>query len=163
MKKWWILFLRLPWDKRILWASAALSLPPIGLSLLAPSSPQPAAATGPSAQVDTHIPRGFVLVPIEVRNYEALDSILGPFGIVDLYQGEARDGSDQRLIARDVRILRAPKNPSHFAVLIRESEAASVLRFSGLFTVIVKRPGAPGTEFVKEPPRTHHPIVYEGG
>jgi hypothetical protein len=119
MKKWWILYLCLPWDKRILWAAAALSLPPIGLSLLAPSAPSTSVARETAAQVDTRIPKGFVLVPIEVRNYEALDSILGPFGIVDLYQGEARDGSDQRLIARDVRILRAPKNPSHFAVLIR--------------------------------------------
>ena len=33
----------------------------------------------------TFIPKGFVLVPIEVANYESLDSILGKHGVVDLY------------------------------------------------------------------------------
>src|SRR5690349_14215407 len=33
------------------------------------------------AGLDTFIPKGFVLVPIDVQNYEALDSILGKYGL----------------------------------------------------------------------------------
>jgi hypothetical protein len=43
----------------------------------------------------TFIPAGYVLVPIEVANFEALDSILGQFGIVDLYaRSESRKNSN---------------------------------------------------------------------
>lgn len=163
MKAWWVLYIRLPWDQRILAGAALLALIPIvaGLFASAPASPRQTAQLT-EAQVDTHIPKGFVLVPIEVQNYEALDSILGQFGQVDLFQVQNAEVHHQRLVARNVRILRAPQNPSHFAVLVQESEVQSLLRFGGIFTVIVKRPTEGGTEFVKESPREQRTIVYEG-
>src|SRR4051812_7351936 len=70
----------------------------------------------------TLIPAGFVLVPIEVANYESLDSILGNFGVVDLYIPSDDPKKRALKIAERLKILRAPLNPSHFAVLARESE-----------------------------------------
>ncbi len=105
------------------------------------------------------IPRGFVLVPIEVQNYEALDSILGRFGNVDLFQA---GGESQKLVARNVRILRAPQNPSHFAILVTEDKAGEILKSGGVFTVIVKRPENDGTEFVNNEKTKRRKIVYEG-
>jgi hypothetical protein len=156
-------FKNFSWEKKVLWSAAALSLIPVLAALLLQG---PSAPAGPAnttrAEVDTYIPKGFVLVPIEVQNYEALDSILGHFGVVDLFQAGQTGHPEQRLVARNVRILRAPQNPSHFAVLVQEGEVAHVLKFGGQFTVIVKRPEKVGTEFVKDPVITRRTIVYEG-
>ena len=166
MTAYWILFQRLPWDKRILVAVLVLSgVTTILAQLRAPSegleSANPPAETY-NHSADTHIPRGFVLIPIEVQNYEALDSILGKYGLVDLYQSPPGKGS-QRLVARNVRILRAPQNLSHFAVLVPERDAANTLSFAGPFTVIVKRPQVVGTEFVKDEAKAQRTIVYGEG
>lgn len=149
MKKLWTLYLKQPWDKKTIWTAAALSLIPIvaGVLMSSRAAPQENSRT---PQVDTFIPKGFVLVPIEVQNYEALDSILGQFGVVDLFQAMGPENPQQRLVARAVRILRAPQNPSHFAILVEEHDVPGVLKHGGLFTVIVRRPDQSGTEFVKE-------------
>lgn len=162
MKNWWALYLKQPWDKQVLYSAVALAMLPVAFFLW-PSAPPPEPAAGTVSELDTHIPKGFVLIPIEVQNYEALDSILGRYGVVDLYQGGGTEGSKQVLAARNVRLLRAPHNPSHFAVLVPESQAQQVLRQGGLFTVIVKRAGETGTEFVKEETRAKRSITYEGG
>jgi len=151
MKKLWQLYVKAPWERKILLGAFALALLPIlaGLLWQAGSSESAEASNKAAAQVDTYIPKGFVLVPIDVQNFEALDSILGHFGIVDLFQGGQPNGPKQHLVARNVRILRAPHNPAHFAILVQESQVADILKNSSLFTVIVKRPSASGTEFVK--------------
>ena len=96
----------------------------------------------------TFIPAGFVLVPIEVANFESLDSILGKFGVVDLYI--PADGVRKRPIkvAEHIRILRAPLNPSHFAVLAPENESVKLVTYAGPFMVVVQSAKTSGTKFV---------------
>ncbi len=146
------------WETRLLFIFALISLIPAFASLW-PSTPD----VGPSSvSVDTHIPKGFVLIPIEVQNYEALDSILGRFGIVDLFRTDEK-GVSRQPVAVNVRLLRAPQNPSRFAVLVPESEAQQILSHSGSYAVIVKRPGQGGTEFVKQQISPRRKIIYGGG
>jgi hypothetical protein len=162
LEKWKSSFRKLGWDSRLLLSVALLSLIPIiGQVYMHNSNAAPVAENRPA--MDTLIPRGFVLVPIEVQNYEALDSILGRFGVVDLFQGGVEPAVAQRLVARNVRILRAPQNPSHFAILIREEEVPRILQQGGQFTVIVKRQQSDGTEFVNTVRPKRRKIVYEGG
>jgi hypothetical protein len=107
-------------------------------------------ATEPEAfeSASTLIPAGFVLVPIEVSNYESLDSILGKFGIVDLYTPPEKPGGKPIKAAEHVKILRAPLNPNHFAVMVHENESARLVSFNGSFTVIVLNPNLAGTNLV---------------
>ncbi len=163
MKKWWIRYQELNWDRKLIFTVAVLSLIPMILAWIA--FPQPSTSENSRqgmVSVDTNIPKGFVLVPIEVQNYEALDSILGHFGVVDLFQGDAEKFSQQRLVARNVRILRAPQNPSHFAVLVHEEKVSQVMHRGGMFTVILKRPDETGTEIV-DGKKTSRKIIYGGG
>ncbi len=116
--------------------------------------------SGPSAiqaespeTASTFIPAGFVLVPIEVANYESLDSILGKFGVVDLFKAPI-DGRGRPIkVAERVKILRAPLNPSHFAVLVPDSESSRLVSESGAFTVVVQNPNRDGMRFVNDLPR----------
>lgn len=104
--------------------------------------------TTEAAAASTFIPDGYVLVPIDVQNPEALDSILGPYGVVDLFTG-GMEGRPSRQIARRIKILRAPLNPNHFAVLAPENEAPNLVRESGPVTVVIQNPRTIGTDFVK--------------
>lgn len=97
----------------------------------------------------TFIPAGFVLVPIEVANYESLDSILGKHGIVDLYLPISADRKRPVKVAERVRILRAPLNPGHFAVLVSEAESPRLVTTSEPFTVVVQPLKGSGTKFVE--------------
>jgi hypothetical protein len=152
----------LGFEKKILLYAGVLSIVPIFGFVLGGNREAPPVERGQPADVTTMIPKGFVLVPIEVQNYEALDSILGRFGIVDLFQAPTHEGSTQHLVARNVRILRAPQNPTHFAVLVMEEKVGEILRGGGLFTVIVKRPAEDGTEFVIHDKPKRRKIVYGG-
>lgn len=164
IKKYYDLYLKMPWEKKMIWSAAVISLIPIAAAwvLRAPPEPAPERASGAAANVDTYIPKGFVLIPIDVQNYEALDSILGKFGVVDLFQSGGPGDPKQHLVARNVRMLRAPQNPAHFAILVQEAEAPGILKFGQNFTVIVRRPEQAGTEFVKDESKTPRSIVYEG-
>jgi hypothetical protein len=162
VKKLYTLYVKMPWEKKILWTAFGLSLFPISVAAVWRSTTPPAeAGKAVRAQVDTYIPKGFVLVPIEVQNYESLDSILGQFGVVDLFQAGTAAQPQQKLVARNVRILRAPQNPSHFAILVQEAEVSGILKNSTPFFVVVKHPDKTGTEFVKGEVAVHRSIVYE--
>ncbi len=97
----------------------------------------------------TYIPEGYVLVPIEVTNFDSLDSILGAFGVVDLYAAPIDSRERSVKIADDVKILRAPLNPNHFAVLVPENESQKIVAVSGEVTVVVQNPKKSGSKLVK--------------
>ena len=120
----------------------------------------PARAESPDG-VDILIPAGQSLVPIEVTNYETLDSLLGSYGVVDLFFVDPTKPETGKKIASMVKILRAPKNPSHFAVLVPARLAQHILQYQGPFTVSVQNPKyQTGTLFEKKAIRKSR-ITYE--
>jgi hypothetical protein len=104
----------------------------------APKPTAPKVEPEPIESASTFIPDGFVLVPIELANFESLDSILGKFGVVDLYLPADSPRGHARKIATHIKILRAPLNPSHFAVLVRETESARLVTHTGPFIAVVQ-------------------------
>jgi len=148
-------FLNLPKDpKKILILSGGITL----LLCLASGLSHPSVETSDGRShpgIDTFIPAGYVLVPIEIQNSEALDSVLGQHGVVDLYSA-SQDGSQKnRLVARALKILRAPLNPNQFAVLAREDKAPEIARNFEAFFVVIQNPNSPGThiEMAKAKPK----------
>lgn len=94
------------------------------------------------SDVTTFIPAGYVLVPIEVANFDSLDSILGPYGVVDLYLPAEAPHRRAKKIASHVKIMRAPLNPSRFAVLLKDDESTEVMAQGGPFQVILQNPNS---------------------
>ncbi len=101
----------------------------------------------PSA--DTYVPEGFVLVPIEVQNAEALDAILGNVGVVDLFHPAIDPRQKARLIARQVKIIRAPLDPKKFAVLVPSDQSQALVKIDAPLFVTVHNPKRQRTQFVK--------------
>lgn len=91
-------------------------------------------------EADTVIPAGFVLVPIELLNFEALSSLVGGYAIVDLFAPASEPGQKSKKIGSDLRLLRAPLNPNQFAVLVPEEESEIIVsQASPLVAVIQNR------------------------
>lgn len=84
---------------------------------------------------DTLIPRGQVLVPINLANIQALAGLIDQYGLIDLYSGEQ---NQSRLIANRVKILRAPLNPNQYAVLVSEELSEKIMRSHGPFWAVIQ-------------------------
>ena len=94
-----------------------------------------------SSTLDTLIPEGFSLVNIEIVNADKLDAILGQFGIVDLYLANEDGKRTTKKIASKVKILRAPKNPQEFAVLVLEAQVSELFAYNSPFFASIQNPG----------------------
>jgi hypothetical protein len=132
------------------------------VSILLPSpqnekAPLPTAATNETS-VDTYIPSGYVLVPIELANANSLSSLLGATGgVIDLYLPQ---GKASIKVASKLKILKAPYNPDLYAVLVREQESSKILSYAGPFVAVVQNPGEKGQKLV-ETTRTKISIEYQ--
>lgn len=115
--------------------------------------------------VDTVIPAGYVLVPIELQNAETMSSLIGEFAIVDLYTVslESRTGKGQR-VGQRLRLLRAPLNPQLFAVLVPENETKQVLETPGPFVAVIQNRAQAGMGAVEKKVTKQSRIEYfQGG
>lgn len=97
-------------------------------------------------EIDTIIPKGFVLVPIEIQNREPLEALVQNFAVVDLHTLSNTAERVGEIVATRVRLLRAKQNPREFAVLIPEQSAKDVLRHQGKFWVVLKNRNEGETE-----------------
>lgn len=110
-------------------------------------------------EVDTMIPKGYLLIPLELSNAESLASLSGQFSVVDLYASSEK-GKRGFKVATAVKLLRAPLNPQQFAVLIKEQDSAKIVSIEGPFFAALKNPREP-TEpsperFAKNPLIIHY-------
>lgn len=127
-------------DKSLLWAFLALGIVVLAMELFSSSKSEATADTREeSFDVDTMIPAGHLLIPLELSNAESLASLSGQFSIVDLYVSGDK-GKKGFKIASAVKLLRAPLNPQQFAVLVREDESAKIVTHEGPFFAALKNP-----------------------
>lgn len=105
--------------------------------------------------LSTFIPVGQRMVPIEILNSEALDSILGRYGIVDLYLP-----GQKRSFARGVKIVKSIDGSGAWAALVSESLADELMAAGTRFHVAVQPiKGSAESHLTKSRPR--RTIVYE--
>ena len=106
------------------WIVAVIALASCaGLYLAIPSSSADTELVQAEESLQQLIPPGHVVVPIEPVNAEALDSVLDSHGLVDLFSSGQK--SQGQILFSRVILVRAPKNPRQFAVVLDESRMAS--------------------------------------
>lgn len=104
----------------------------------------------PTTSVDTFIPKGFVLVPLELANADSLGSLVGDMGgVVDLYLASKDNRKSGLKVASRIKLLRAPLNPQQYAVLVKENESSRLLSMTGPFIAVVQNPDSKGTELAQ--------------
>ena len=94
----------------------------------------------PSSQeaVLDSLPDGYVIAPIEPLNGDSLDSIFGEHGYADIYRPTG-NGEKGKRIARSLALVRAPKNPRRFAVLVPDSQSEILSQLSEPVLVILRK------------------------
>jgi hypothetical protein len=128
-------------DKALLIAFLGLGVAVLFINLFSsPSSSElPVATSEETGAIDTMIPAGHLLIPLELSNAESLSSLSGNFSVVDLYVAGDR-GKKGFKIASAVKLLRAPLNPQQFAVLVREEDSSKIVTHEGPFFAALKNP-----------------------
>jgi len=104
--------------------------------------------------VDTFVPRGLVLVPIEIANAESLSSLIGDVGgVVDLYLATTPQQKGGIKVGSKLKLLRAPLNPQQYAVLVKETDSAKLLSYTGPFIAVVQNPEENGPKLSSSGPQ----------
>ena len=125
-------------DRLLLIAFVALVLVALLMALIPDEKPLVVDEPEP-VQVDTMIPAGFLLIPIQLANSESLSSLAGAFALIDLYSVSEK-GRKGFKVATGVKLVRAPLNPEQFAVLMREEESSKLVQMEGPFFAALKNP-----------------------
>lgn len=98
------------------------------------------------------IPQGHVLIPIQIHNSETVDSVFGQYGFVDLYAIDPQGQPKRSPAIQSVKMVRAPKNPSQFGILVHESQAPKILSQGQSFAVVLLNSKNPGTRIERLAP-----------
>ena len=86
---------------------------------------------------DTYIPKGFVLVPIAIDSSSQISGLINQFAIVDLYAPDSHNLSNI-LVAKSVKLIRAPLNPNQFAVLVTEEKSIEIMKIKSPFWITLQ-------------------------
>ncbi len=107
---------------------------------------------------DTLIPKGFVLVPIDLKNADSLGHLIENFAVVDLYSSPLNPGELGRRVGHHLTLLRAPLNPNSFAVLVPDNDASRLMSGAGPLVAVLQNresrtEGGGGLDKKNRPPR----------
>ena len=105
------------------------------------------AQRAPDESVDTYIPAGYALVPIEIANKQALGAMIGSFSIVDLYS--TIEGHRGLKIAEQLKIIRAPLDPEQYAVLVPNQDSAKIVGAPGPLWVTIQNRSSAKQQVIK--------------
>lgn len=100
---------------------------------------------------DTIIPPGYSLTPISIANAEALSALIDGFALVDVYTVDSENQKAGQKILGKAKLIRAPRDPNQYAILLPESESGYLMQKKGPFSVVIKNPNAAAKlEFTKK-------------
>jgi len=102
----------------------------------------------PQYDLQTDIPRGYNLYALEVDNFEAINSLVGNYALVNLYQ--VHKSKRAKLALQQVKLIRSPKDPRHFAVLATNEQLETLTSYPGPFKVALQNPNAPNKSIVQK-------------
>lgn len=85
------------------------------------------------------IPKGYMIYPIEVINASSLHAMMGSFAYINLYAPRKRQ-KGTKLIGKNLKIIRSPKDPEQFALVIKESDYINQLEPQNKYYVTIKNP-----------------------
>lgn len=115
--------------------------------------------------VDTLIPNGYALVPIELENIAAIASLIESYGVVDIYLGKSNSRNSKKIFQK-VKILRAPNNPHAYSLLLPDHLSSVLMQHDGpFFAVIQNKAESSANPAVGEQVQTKKTvkIEYNGG
>ena len=90
--------------------------------------------------LDQMVPKGFVLVPLEISNGEDLFSFIGAYAVVDLYLDSKRVGLPEQQVASQVRVFPPQLEEGLWTALIPEKEVIHLFEYVSAFYAVIQNP-----------------------
>ncbi len=90
--------------------------------------------------IDTQVPLGFTLTPIEIINADALTGLIGNYGMASLYTVKTELQQGGLMAADRVKIIRPANNPNKFSALLPDHQVKSFMQYAGPFYAVIQNP-----------------------
>lgn len=88
-------------------------------------------------ELDTITPKGFSLLPVELANQASISSVIGDYGVVDLYSTQQFGQKPGRKVASRLKIFRSPRDPNQFSVMVPENSVQNIMQVPGPYIALV--------------------------
>lgn len=98
--------------------------------------------------LEVFLPDDHVLFPVEAENFESLDSLLGAKAFVKVFST-----TTNKLIAENIKVLRAPRAPEQLAFIIPVNIAKKLVEKGPIFKLVIQK------KTNKKPRMTNDPIL----
>ncbi len=151
---WGYLFKKYSWHFFIVLGLAILSLISAFLPQLAKQPAKP-------LSLDRLVPKGFVLLPIEISNGKDIISLIGSYGVVDLYAYSGQTGLPEQQAASAVKILPPDTEDGRFSALAPAKEAPRLFGYSDPFYAVIQNPEKKGSKIYKKRSRKNLIVIEE--
>lgn len=148
-------------NEKIKFSFIFLALGFISFFISKPNSDKVHEPTKETIQLDDIIPDGLVLLPLELVNREALSSIIGATAVIDLFTVNSETLNPSKKIASRVKIVRTPKNPEQFALLVQEHETTQILNFAGPYFAVIQNKSRKGSRLTSKAQKQNVQISYQ--
>ena len=111
--------------------------------------------------LDQLVPKGFVLMPIEIRNAEDIRSLIGSYGVVDLYAYSEHTGLPDKKVADYIKVIPLQTETAGLTALIPEKSALDLFEYSESFYAVIQNPTNKGSKIYKKKRKKALIIVEE--
>ena len=100
--------------------------------------------------LDQLVPKGFVLMPVEISNGPDIKNIIGSYGVVDLYAYSNTTGLPETLVASALKILPPSTEEGAFTALVPEKSAIHLFDYTEGFYAVIQNPQKIGSKIYKK-------------
>lgn len=111
--------------------------------------------------LDSLVPKGFVLMPIEINNRKDIMGIIGDFGVLDLYSYSEKTNLPETQVASALKVLPPNSEEGHFSALVPEKEASYLLEYPDSFYAVVQNPEKRGSKIYKKKEKKSLIVIEE--
>jgi len=112
-----------------------------------------------STNLNVMIPDGYVLFGFEAENYEQVSPLLGPYNMVKVYSP-----LDGRILAQNIKVLRAPKAPDQLSFLVPVNIANYFARFGLEYRIVLQKyDGSKSPKLGRKDSKKHLTTLTYGG
>lgn len=111
--------------------------------------------------LDHLVPKGFVLVPIEINNGKDILNIIGEFGVVDLYTYSDQADFPGKQAASSMKILPPDHEEGRFLALVPEKEVTLLFEYSNPFYAVIQNPKQKNSKIYKKKEKKSFIVIEE--
>ena len=111
--------------------------------------------------LDTLIPKGFVLLPIEIINGQDIIQLIGSHGVVDLYAYSDKSRLPEEQAASVVKVLPPEREEGRWTALVPEKQASYLFGYSDPFYAVIQNPEKNNSKIYKKKEKKSFIVIEE--